>query len=144
MRVLLQATTLGLALALAAAARAADPGADAAKSYRLETEGTTRQLPAGGKGKLVLSIVPSKGTHVHPDAPLKVALSASPGLSLSREQLGHADAVDPKAEGPSFEVPFTALASGPQEAKAKVDFFICSDRWCVKQSRQLAVAIVVK
>lgn len=136
--------SISLALAPALAARAADPGQDAAKSYRLETEGSTRQLAAGGTGKLVLAIVPVKGTHVHPAAPLKIALSGTPGLRLARTQLGHADAVDPRAEGPRFEVPFTAVAAGAQEARAKVDFYLCSDAWCVKQSRDVVVAVDVK
>ncbi len=144
MRALILPFFLALAAAPAAGVRAAEAGADAAQSYRLDTEGTTRQLPAGGAGKLVVAIVPAKGTHVHPAAPLKITLSATPGLKLSREQLGHADAVDPKAEGPRFEVPFTATAAGAQEARAKVDFFICSETWCVKQSRDLSVSVAVK
>ncbi len=122
----------------------ADAGVDAAKSYRLETAGTTQQLAAGGSGKLVLAIVPAKGTHVHPAAPLKITLAGTPGLKLSREQLGHGDAVDPKAEGPRFEVPFTATAAGAQQARARLEFYICSEEWCLKQSRDLTVAVDVK
>ncbi len=133
-----------LVLSLASPARAADAGGDAAKSYRIVTDGTTRQLGVGGSGRLVLAIVPEKGTHVHPAAPLKIALDATPGLKLSRAQLGHADALDPKAEGPRFEVPFTAMAAGAQQARAKVDFYICSETWCVKQSRDVAVSVDVK
>ncbi len=134
---------LALAGVSALPTRAADAPMDAAKSYRIETEGTTRQLAAGATGKLVLAIVPAKGAHVHPAAPLKIALSGTPGLKLSKEQLGHADAVDPKAEGPRFEVPFTA-AAGAQEARAKLDFFICSETWCVKQTREVSVSVDVK
>ncbi len=92
----------------------------------------------------MLSIVPVQGTHVHPAAPLKIALSATPGLKLERDALGHKDAVDPKADGPRFEVPFSAAQAGAQEVRAKVDFFICSDQWCVKQSRDVTVAVDVK
>jgi hypothetical protein len=139
--------SLLLAVALAAALPArpsADAGADAAKSFRLDTEGTTRALAAGATGKLVLAIVPLNGTHVHPEAPLKIALSGTAGLALSKGALGHADAADPKAEAPRFEVPFTATQAGGQEARARVDFYICSDRWCVKQTRDVVVAIEVK
>jgi hypothetical protein len=138
--------TLAAALlaVLPLAALAAEGGADAAKSYRLETEGTTRALRSGAAGKLVLAIVPLNGTHVHPEAPLKIALTASGGLALAKSALGHADAADPRSEGPRFEVPFTATQAGPQEARARVDFYICSDKWCVKQTREVAVAIDVK
>ena len=137
----------GLALVVASPAladAAKDPSAEAAESYRIETEGTTRQLASGASGKLVLTIVPLNGTHVHPAAPLKIAPSGTPGLKLSKELLGHKDAVDPKAEGPRFEVPFTVSQAGAQEARAKVDFFICSDQWCVKQSRDVTVPVDVK
>ncbi len=143
MRALLLSLLAALAVP-AGGARAADAGGEAARSYRIETEGSTRDLAAGATGKLVLAIVPLNGTHVHPAAPLKIALSGTPGLKLSKDVLGHKDAVDPKAEGPRFEVPFTAAQAGAQEARAKLDFFICSDQWCVKQSRDVTVPVDVK
>jgi hypothetical protein len=73
-----------------------------------------------------------------------VTLTATPGLKLGKEKLGRADVLDPKAGAPRFEVPFTAAAAGAQEATAKVDFFICSDTWCVKQIRDVKVAVSVK
>jgi len=123
---------------------AAEPGADAAKSYRVETAGTTLAVAAGGAGKLVLSIVPLADTHVHPQAPLKIALSGTAGLKLAREALQRKDAVDPKAEGPRFEVPFTAVAAGAQEARAKIEFYLCAADWCARQTRDVSVRIDVK
>lgn len=133
-----------VALAAAPAAHAADPGAEAAKSYRIETTGTTQQLRAGEKGTFVLSIVPVEKVHVHPQAPLKITLAATPGLKLERTTLGKADPVDPKADGRRFEVAFVAEAPGQQEARAKLDFFICSDQWCVKQVKDVAVPVDVR
>lgn len=136
---------LALALALSPLAARADAAADeAARSFRIETEGSTRTVKSGGAGVVVISIVPLNGTHVHPQAPLKIALQSTPGLALSKTQLGHRDAADTKAEARRFEVPFTATQAGKQEARAKVDFFICSDKWCVKQSRDVAVPVEVK
>jgi hypothetical protein len=140
----MRAVILTISLILGLPARAADPGADVAKNYRLETEGTTRTLPAGGTGTLVLSVVPLEGTKVHPAAPLKITLSSTAGLKLAREALGRADAVDPKALGPRFEVPFTAVAAGAQEARAKIEFYLCSEEWCVRQTRDVSVAVAVK
>jgi hypothetical protein len=124
--------------------RAADPGADAAKTYRVVTEGSTRELRSGGQGKIVLFIEPLAKVHVHPQAPLKIALEATAGLKLAKAALGHSDAVDPQAEAPRFEVPFVAEARGKQEAKARLDFFICSDQWCVKQVKDVVIAVDVK
>ncbi len=135
------------ALAGAPLARAADPVADpaaeAARSYRVDTAGSTTDVKAGGKGLLVLAIVPVGKVHVHPQAPLKIGLDAK-GLQLEKTALGHKDAVDPRAEGPRFEVPFVATQAGKQEARAKLDFFVCSDQWCVKQTRDVTLTVNVK
>lgn len=140
----MRAVFLSISLVLGIPARAADPGADVSKNYRLETEGTTQALPQGGTGTFVLTVVPLDGTKVHPAAPLKILLSSTAGLKLAREALARADAVDPKARGPRFEVPFTALAAGAQEARAKIEFYLCSDEWCVRQTRDVSVAVAVK
>ena len=137
------AVALALVL-LAQAARAVDPGAEAAQSYQLEASAAPASLKAGGAGVLRLAIKPGPKVHVHPQAPLKITLSSSAGLVLAKAQLGRGDLADPKAEAPRFEVPFKAAAAGPQEATAKVDFFICSDAWCVKQVREVKLAVAVK
>jgi hypothetical protein len=130
-------------LAVTTLARAADPAAEAAQSYRIDTAGSTTEVKAGGSGTLVLAIVPVGKVHVHPQAPLKIALE-SQGLRLEKTALGHKDAVDPAAEGPRFVVPFVAPQAGKQQAMAKLDFFICSDQWCVKQVRDVTLAVAVK
>ncbi len=131
------------AAALALAAVLAAPDADAAQSYRIATTGSTAQLAAGATGKVVLAIEPVGKVHVHPQAPLKITVESSPGLRIEKAQLGHKDAVDPKSEAPRFEVPFSALAAGKQEARAKLDFFVCSDQWCVKQVKDVVVPVTV-
>ncbi len=132
-----------LALLAASPAAGTDPAAEAAASYRIDTAGSTRTAAPGAKGAIVLSIVPVAKVHVHPQAPLKITLESS-GLKLAKSTLGHGDAVDPKAEGPRFEVPFVAEKGGPQQAKAKLDFFICSDQWCVKQVKDVVVTVDVR
>jgi hypothetical protein len=137
--------TLAAAALLAAAPLAlAEAVADAARSYRIETTGTTQDLRVGQKGTLVLSIVPIEKIHVDPRAPLKVTLEATPGVRLERTSLGKGDPVDPEADGRRFEVPFVAEKAGRHQAKAKLDFYVCSDQWCVKQVRDVTVSLDVK
>ena len=133
-----------LVLLASGVARAGEPGADAGKSWDVSTKGSTATVKAGGEGRIVLALEPLAKVHVDPRAPLKVTLSATPGLALGKERLAFKDAVDPKAEMPRFEIPFVAKAKGPQEAKAKLDFFLCSDEWCVKQTREVVVAVDVR
>lgn len=132
-----------LALLAVPPARGADPASEAASSYRIDVESSTKAVPVGGKGTLVLAILPLAKVHVHPQAPLKITIESA-GLEVAKASLGHQDAVDPKAEGPRFEVPFVARRAGRQDAKAKVDFFICSDQWCVKQVKDVTIPVLVK
>ncbi len=135
------------AVLVAAPALAAAPGpaSEAGQGYTLDTGASTAAAKPGEAGKLVLVIRPKAPTwHVHPQAPLKVRFDAPAGLKLDRAELGRKDAVDPKAEEPRFETGFVAVAPGAQEAKALVDFFICSESACVKQSRTVPIAVSVR
>jgi hypothetical protein len=139
------APVLAAALFAAPALAAEDPTAAAAQAYTLDTSPSTATAKVGDAGKLVVVIKPKVPTwHVHPQAPLKIRFDAPPALRLEKSDFGRKDVVDPKAEEPRFEAPFVAAAAGAQQAKANVDFFICSDTACVKQTRTLSIAVNVK
>ena len=127
----------------ALAATAADPAAEAATSYVVRAAADPAALKVGASGMVRLFVEPTGAVHVDPKAPIQVTLSATPGLTLPKTKLGRPDAV-PSGPGVSFQVPFTAAAAGPQEVKAKLDFFVCTDQWCVKQVRDVAVTVDVK
>ena len=136
--------TLALILtALAVAAGAAEPSSDAARSYALRASAAPASLKVGEAGEVRLAIEPTGAVHVDPKAPVKVTLTSSPGLTLAKAQLGRPDATAAGA-GVTFKAPFTAKAAGAQEVKAKLDFFVCTDQWCVKQVRDVTVAVDVK
>jgi hypothetical protein len=134
---------LAAALALAAPAVPA-LAAEAIPQYDIETHDSTAQVKQGASGKLVLVIRAKSGWHVDPRTPLKIDLAAPEGLRLEKTRLGKKDAVDAKAESPRFEAPFTAVAAGTQEARAKLDFFVCSAEACVKQVRDVTIPVTVK
>jgi hypothetical protein len=136
--------TLLAALSLAAPAFGADPGADAAKGYEIDTAGSTQKLAPGSQGKLVLTIHPRGEWHVDPRTPLRIDLAAPAGLKLAKDRLGKKDAVTPNAEAPRFEAPFTAVAPGTHDVKAKLDFFVCSATACVKQVREVSLPVTVQ
>jgi hypothetical protein len=127
----------------ALAAAAADPAADAATRYAIRASAEPASLKAGGAGTLRLAIEPTGEVHVDPKAPIQVTLAASGGLALQKARLGRPDAVA-TGSGVTFQVPFSATAAGAQQLKAKLDFFICTEQWCVKQVRDLTVAVDVK
>ena len=139
-----RAVVLAAAL-LAVPVLAADPGAEAAKAYTIDTSGSTATVKAGEQGKLAVTIKPTAaGWHVHPQAPMKVKFEAPPTVKLAKAELGRKDLPDPKAEQPRFETSFVASAAGAQDAKATVDFFVCSDTACVKQVRTVPIPVKVQ
>jgi hypothetical protein len=142
MRPVLAAVLAALA-GLGPAASAADPSADVARSYVVKASADPAVLKSGATGTVRLAVEPTGAVHVDPKAPLKVTLVATPGLSLQKTQLGRAEAA-PAGQGVAFTVPFTAGATGKQEVKARLDFFLCTDQWCVKQVRDVAVTVDVK
>jgi hypothetical protein len=139
---LLSALTSAL---FAAPASAADPAAEAAAAYALDTTASTKSVKVGEPGTLVLVIRPKSPTwHVHPQAPLKIRFEGPASIKIEKAALARRDAVDPKAEAPRFESAFVAAAVGPQDVKASLDFFICSDTACVKQTRAVVIPISVE
>lgn len=138
-------TTLAVLL-LAVAAPASGAGApDPASTYKVVTDGSSRTLEVGKKGKVVVDVVPlEKGIHVNREFPLKYKVEPSPGLRVDKVEWKRTDAVDPGAENPRFEIPVTAAAKGGQSVTVQMRFAICSDAWCVPQTRTVTVPIDVK
>ncbi len=138
MRRAILAGLLGAALACHAAADE-DP---AKGTWRIDTSASSASVAQGQKGKVAIAIVCKEGVHVSPDAPLKIEL-ASTGLKLDKAALVHADAVDPKAEQPKFEVPFVADKKGAQTVDANMSFFVCTPKWCLRQKDKVTVKVDV-
>jgi hypothetical protein len=134
-----------IAIAIALPALGGSDGSNAASTYKVVTDGSSRTLELGKKGKVVVDVVPlEKGIHVNRDFPLKYKVEASAGLKVEKTDWKREDAVDPKAENPTFQIPVTATAKGAQQVAVQMRFAICSDAWCVPQTKTVTVAIDVK
>jgi hypothetical protein len=116
---------------------------DVSGTYRIETPKALK-VKKGETARAKVEVVPRSDAHVSPDAPISLALSAGPGLKLAKEKLGRADARETKEKGVEFEVPFTAAAAGKDEVKGTLSFFICTDKLCEKQKREIAMAVEVQ
>jgi hypothetical protein len=127
------------ALFASGAARADEP--DPSKLYQLATDGSTAHLKAGERGKWVLAIQPAEGAHVSDDAPMRIELQGT-HLKPDKEKLARADSVT-KGASPRFEVPFTAAEAGQGSVVAKLTFFICTDKICARQQREVSVPVDV-
>jgi hypothetical protein len=140
----IRSTVVALALAAAVPALAAD-GASAASTYKVVTDGSSTTLKVGEKGRVVVAVEPlEKGIHVNREFPLKYRVEPTAGLRVEKTELKRADAVDPGAENPRFEIPVVAGARGSQQVVVQMRFAICSDAWCVPQTRTVTLPIEVK
>ena len=117
--------------------------ADLASFYEVTTDGTTTKLKAGETGKVIIAIKSKNGAHVSDEAPLKIELSSKQS-KLSKEKLTLADSVTTgKKEDPRFEVPFTPTAHGQSSVEAKMTFFICTEKQCSRQVKNLTFPVEV-
>ena len=142
------ASVLALAaLALVVAPRSVRAAGDvnAAATYKIVTDGSTTSVALGKAGTVVVDVVPlEKGIHVNREFPLKYKVEPSAGLKVDKLEWKRTDAVDPKADNPRFQIPFTATAKGKQQVTVQMRFAICSDAWCVPQTRTVTVPVDVR
>jgi hypothetical protein len=129
-----------IALALAGL-MAASP--DVSETYRIEAPKVLK-VKKGEAARAKVEVVPRSDAHVSPEAPISLSLTAGPGVKLAKEKLGRDDAKETKGKGVEFEVPFTAAAAGKDEVKGTLSFFICTEKLCERQKREVAMAVEVQ
>ena len=138
MRALVVLVALGSsAVALADAAEAPE--------HELRTSGAVELAP-GARGAASLTIVPAAGRRLAAEAPLSLRVSVSPasGLKLVRRRYGLADAADPRAEAPRFDLGIEAVAPGSYTVSVDARFWICMVRTCraVRDRVEIPVTVV--
>jgi hypothetical protein len=143
MRTALRGFAVAFALVLPAFAQA-DVGAEAAKAYRIETSQSPLKIRKGETGQAKVTVVPRSDAHVSPEAPLSMTVSAGPLVELPKQKLGRPDAKATDAKGVEFDVPFVGKQAGKDELKAQVTFFICTEKLCERQKRDVSLAVVVE
>jgi len=126
--------TFALALVLAAAP-------DVSNTYRVEVPKVVK-VKKGAAAHATVAVVPAAGAHVSPDAPVSLTVHSGPALKLEKEKLGRPEAKETAQKGVEFAVPFTASASDKLEGT--LTFFICTDKLCERQKRDIALAVEVE
>jgi hypothetical protein len=126
-------------LTLALALLVASP--DVSGSYRIETPKVVK-VKKGEQASARVEVVPRSDAHVSPDAPISLTMKSGPAVKLAKEKLGRTDARETKARGVEFDVPFTASAR--DELKGTLTFFICTEKLCERQKREIALAVEVE
>jgi hypothetical protein len=126
-----------LAIAGLAATAHAEPGWDLKIPDRVE-------LVAGEPGgTLPIAISVEHGLTISKDAGLVLDLAPEGALEVKRRRLGRADAVDPDADSPRFQVALRADAAGDYRVRIHVVFWLCGQKTCrpVDARRTVAVAV---
>jgi len=116
---------------------------DVSGTYRIEAPKVLK-VKKGETAHAKVEVVPRSDAHVSPEAPISLALTSGGSVKLSKDKLGRADAKETQAKGVEFEVPLTAAAAGKDEVKGTLSFFICTDKLCEKQKREIAMAVEVQ
>ncbi|MFL5290814.1 MAG: hypothetical protein ACJ79Y_09075 [Myxococcales bacterium] len=130
-------------LVFAAPALANESAEQAASAYKIETTSSLK-LKKGEKGDAHVTIVPRSDAHVSPDAPLSMSLSSGPAIKLAKTKLGRGDGTATPRQGVDFTIPVTAAASGKDEVKGQLSFFICTEKLCERQKRDVTVPVTVE
>ena len=125
--------TLALLLLLAAP--------DVSNTWHVEVPKTVK-VHKGEQAQAKIEVVPRSDAHVSPDAPISLTVKGGPGLTLAKEKLGRAEAHETAAHGVSFDVPFTAAQSDKLEGT--LSFFICTEKLCEKQKKDISLAVEVQ
>jgi hypothetical protein len=114
---------------------------DVSNTYKIESPKIVK-VKKGAQATAKVEIVPRSDAHVSPDAPISLTVQGGPAVKLQKDKLGRADAKETKAHGVEFDVPFTATAR--DELKGTLSFFICTEKLCEKQKREIALAVEVE
>lgn len=140
----MKAIIFSMALLGSFAALAAE---DMAHLYEVTTQGSSEKLKAGEQGKFVLEIKTKDGAYVSEEAPLKLAVTGQK-VKPGKDKLTMADSVakksaDQKHANPKFEVPVTGEAQGKGAVDAKLTFFLCTEKSCLRQQKNVSVPVEV-
>ncbi len=100
-------------------------------------------LHAGDSGTLAIAIAVDRGRTISKDAGLVLDLAPDGALAVKRRRLGRADAVDPDADEPRFQIAVRGESAGDYAIKVHLRFWLCGAKVCrpVDARRTVAVAV---
>ena len=124
------------------------PADELRRHYTIE-KGPDAILTLGGKAVLALRILARDDGYVHPDAPLRIKLSAEGAVEVERSALTRADAIDPRpgerARELAWKIPVAAgRTAGPGVVSGELSFYLCSHEWCRQVREPLRWGALVK
>jgi hypothetical protein len=101
-------------------------------------------LAEGARGAVSLTIAPAAGKSIDAAAPLSLHLSVPDGLTVGKKRLALADAADPRAEAPRFELAVTAARAGRYTLRVEARFWLCGKKVCRPVRDAIDVPVTVE
>jgi hypothetical protein len=133
---------LGFGLLVSATLLAAAPAARAeGKLYEIRK--TEPKVAVGAKGTASVTIATKEGWHVNAEAPITLALTPPPGLTMQKTKLVRADLAASTQESARFDVAFEASEAGAKVINAEARFVLCQETACKPVKETLALTIDV-
>lgn len=110
--------------------------------YRLEVAASAVTLAPAEVARVSFGILAKPGAQVSAEAPLRLSLRPV-NLRASRTELTRADG---RAEGRALRLALSVTGGrpGPARLEARLVFFVCTARRCVRQSRELTLPFTIK
>ncbi len=121
-----------LALALPRAARAAEASAEVGLS--------PEAVAVGQAARLEIRFRVPEGSHISPDAPLSIRVSAPPAVKIEKPRLRYADAVSVGA-APSFADRLTPTAAGEQAIEVSMSYYVCKKDLCDRRTQRATLKL---
>jgi hypothetical protein len=108
-----------------------------------EVTKTEPKLAAGSTAMATLTIKAKGGWHMNAEAPITLALTPAPGLTVPKLKLGRADLAASSADSARFDIPVSAAEPGKKSVGAEARFVICQESACKPVKETLALALDV-
>ena len=101
------------------------------------------EVVAGTGGALPITISIDRGQRISKDAAIILDLAPDNAIGVKRRRLGRADAVDPDADAPRFNVALRADTPGDYAMRVRLRFWLCGAKVCrpVEARRNVTVAV---
>jgi hypothetical protein len=102
------------------------------------------KVAVGGTGTASLTIkVKGGGWHVNDEAPISVALTTAPGVTVKKSKLSREDLAASTKESARFDIPVSATEAGKKSISAEAHFVLCQEQACkpVKETVTLAIEV---
>jgi hypothetical protein len=134
---------IAVALALALAPLAAGTTAARAAESLYEITKVEPKVAVGTTGTASLTIKVKGGWHVNDEAPISLALTPPPGVTVKKAKLTRADLAASSKESARFDIPVSATEAGKKMIGAEAHFVLCEEQACkpVKETVTLAIEV---